>query len=75
MPRYQQFIKTLNNIPKVCILLNMVMGGLPRSWAGEAWAAGGVVRSLGSVTAGWPEATKILHRSMLRSSVPAGFPT
>jgi len=26
--RYQKFIQRLNNIPKVCILTNMQMGGL-----------------------------------------------
>jgi hypothetical protein len=51
MRRYRQFIQTLNNIQKVCILLNTVMNGLDPGWAGEVLAAGGVVRSLGSVAA------------------------
>ena len=76
MRRYQQFIQTLNNIQKVCILLNMVMDGLNHEWAGEVVAAaGGVVRSLGSVAARRPVATETFHRSMLWSSGPVGFPT
>ena len=51
MRRYRQFIQTLNNIQKVCILLNTVMNGLDPGWTGEVLAAGGVVRSLGSVAA------------------------
>ena len=47
MRRYQQFIQTLNNIQKVCILLHMLMDGLTRGWAGEVLAADGAVRSLG----------------------------
>jgi hypothetical protein len=73
--RYQQFIQTLNNIRNVCILPNMLMDGLTRGWTGEVLAAAGVVPSLGSVSAGRPEATHALHRSMLWSSGPAGFPT
>ena len=65
MRGYQRFIKTLNNIQKVCILPNMVMNGLNHKWAGEVLAAGGV----------GPEATKTFHRSMLWSSGPVGFPT
>jgi hypothetical protein len=64
--QYQKFIQTLNNIRKVCILLNMVMGGLNHEWAGEVWSAGGVRR---------PEATQTFHRSMLWRSGPVGFPT
>jgi hypothetical protein len=73
--RYQQFIRTLNNIRKVCILLNMVMDGLNPGWAGEVLAAGAVVRSLGFVAARRPAATQTFHRSMSWSSGPAGFPT
>jgi len=28
LPRYQRFIQGLNNIPKVCILTDMLMDGL-----------------------------------------------
>jgi hypothetical protein len=73
--QYQQFIQTLNNIQKVCILLNMVMDGLNHEWAGEVLAAGSVVRRPGSVAAGQPGATQTFHRSMLWSSGPVGFPT
>lgn len=74
MRRYQQFIQTLNNIQKVCILLHMLMDGLTRGWAGEVLAADGAVRSLG-FSARRPPATQAFHRSMLWSSGPAGFPT
>jgi hypothetical protein len=74
--RYQQFIQTLNNIPKVCILPNMLMDGLTRGRAGEMLDAEGAVRSLGSLPARRPAATHAFHRSMFgadarpRSAVP-----
>jgi hypothetical protein len=73
--RYQQYIHTLNNIPKVCILLNMPMSGLGQEGAGEVLPAGGVARSHRSASARRPAATQAFHRSMLWSSGPAGFPT
>lgn len=39
IPRYQRFTQTLNNILKVCILGNMLMGGLSRVRAPAATLA------------------------------------
>jgi hypothetical protein len=61
--RYQQFIQTLNNIQKVCILHNMLMGGLT------------LVRGLAVSLAWRQDVAQAFHRSMAGNFGPAGLPT
>jgi hypothetical protein len=61
--RDQQSIQRLNNIRKVCILLNMVMDGLSPA------------RGLASTLAWQRDVAQAVHRSMAGNLGPAGLPT
>jgi hypothetical protein len=61
--QYRWFIHRLNNIPKVCIIHNMLMDGLNRT------------RRLASTMAWRPEVVQAIHRLMAGNVGPAGLPT
>jgi len=63
IPRYQKFVKRLNNIQKVCRVHNMTIASLD------------FARGPAAASAWQRNVARAFHRSMARSFGPAGLPT
>jgi hypothetical protein len=63
IPRYQQFIQRLNNIPKVCSMHNMTIASLD------------LARGLAVALVWRRDVAQASYRSVARSFGPPGLPT